>query len=207
VDAYWTNRAASGKPALSQDAGTPVTQAHQRGSRDKLEGTGISVVYGPTQLTVTWADGSILALRFDAVAIEAELERPPGEGVVVLRFGARMDRDVPQGVMSGLNVALRFPETIPAEVERLAERLRPVTAARGDDRPGSVTGQLAHPRAGMPDARAPASRPAPVRIHAAPACWADDPSWVGLYPPRETERLLLVPPGGRANPTEHPQAT
>jgi hypothetical protein len=191
---------------VGQNAGIPAADDYQHDVPLRMTGIAVSVVYNPRQLNISWENGSSLTLRFDAVTGKVEVDRPPGGGPVLLRFGVRMNKQAPRGITTGLNVVLPFPETIAAEVERLAERLSQATAPPGHGRPGPVTGQLVHPSAGMPEAQASVRQAAPVRIRAAPAYWADDPGWIGLYPPKDTERLLLASPDGQARRADHPSA-
>lgn len=188
-----TNAATPG----AQEACPPADHVRQHDGPLRVTGVGVSVLYNPRQLNISWANGSDLTLRFDTIKSTVTVDLAPDEGLVLLRFGVRMGIQAARDGMTGVNVVLPFPETISAEVEGLAERLRSVAAVHGDARPGSISG---HP---APDAQAAASRAAPVRIRAEPAYWGDDQSWVGLYPPKETQRLLAMP-DEPAGPTEIP---
>jgi hypothetical protein len=63
-----------------------------------------------------------------------------------------------------------------------------------------------HPVAGEPAASQSPPPPQPVRINAALAAWADDPDWIVLYPPRETQLLLLKPPDPQTRRSGRPPA-
>ena len=71
----------------------------------------------------------------------------------------------------------------------------------------AATGPPADPAPTTQERRKPAAASAPVRIQAWPRSWIDDPAWFGLYPTKETERLLMTPADQPATPTECPQVS
>ena len=158
----------------AQEACPPADHARQHDGPLRVTGVGVSVLYNSRQLNISWANGSNLTLRFDTIKSTVTVDLAADEGLVLLRFGIRMDIQAARHGRTGVDVVLPFPATISAEVD-------------GDARPGSISGRPAS------DAQALASQAAPVRIRATPAYWGDDQSWVGLYPPKETQRLLAMP--------------
>jgi hypothetical protein len=102
---------------------------------------------------------------------------------------------------------LPFPEWLAPDVQWLAEMLNAVGPAHGDGTPDAATDPPADPAPTTPESRTPTAASAPVRIQAWPGYWTDDPDWVGLYPTRETERLLMTPADQPAGPTEYPQVS
>lgn len=170
-----------------------------------LRGIGVWVLYCPSQLNIVWDNGSSVVLRFDAVTIFAQVERGQGADVVQLQVNVRMD--TPPGVNGIWSALLPFPGRSAPDVQQLAEMLDAVGLAHGDGTSTAAADQPAHPSPATPEARMQAAQSAPVRIRARPGYWTDDPDWVGLYPTRETERLLMMSADQPAEPTEYPQVT
>jgi hypothetical protein len=173
-----------------------------------LRGIGLWILYGPSQLNIMWENGSSLIVRFDAVRTTAQSRPGRDPGVVELWIMVRMD-DAHGG--NGLYSALLpFPAEQAPGVQSLEEMLQSRASPGGETAPDAEIGFPAHPPAATPDTQPSAPRPltqlAPVRIDAPARPWTDDENWIGLYPPRETERLVAQ--ADRPAPAaEHPQAT
>ncbi len=199
---------AAGRLAVSQDA--PASTAQSRQSREwaALRGTGLWILYCPSQLNIMWENGSNLIVRLDAATTFAEFRQGQDPGVVELRIVVRMDN--PPGINGRYSALLSFPADQSPGVQRLAEMLYSRISSDGETAPDAKIGPSAQPPAAKPDAQPSASkppmpRPAPVRIEASARHWTDDRDWIGLYPPRETERLLAH--GDRpVQDAEHPKA-
>jgi hypothetical protein len=170
-----------------------------------LAGIGVWVRYGPSQLNIMWDNGSIAVLRFEVATIFAHVEQGQDADVVQLHVNVQMG--TPPGVNGIWFALLPFPERSAPAVRQLAEKLNAVGLAHGDGMPDAATDQPAPPPPAPPETRTPTVQSAPVRIPAWPGYWTDDPDWVGLYPTRETERLLMTPADQPAAPTEYPQVT
>lgn len=177
---------------MSQDAGATGPAYHQRQGWTSLMGVGVWVLIGPSQLNIMWDNGSSAVLRFGASAIFAHVERVPGADMVQLHVNVQMETS--RGIRGIWFALLPFPGRSAPAVQRLAELL-------------AATDQPTDPSPATPDAPMLTAQPAAVRIRAWPGYWADDPDWVGLYPTRETERLLMMPADQPAEPTEYPQVT
>ena len=190
---------------MSQDPDATGPQPSQRQDWIPLTGIGVRVGYGPGQLSIVWDNGSNATLRFDAVTIFAQVEREQGADVVQLQVNVHMN--IPPGVNGIWSALLPFPERRAPDVQRLADILNAVGLAHGDGTPDAATGPPADPAPTPPESRMPTAASAPVRIQAWPGYWTDDPDWVGLYPTRETERLLMTPADQPAAPTEYPQVS
>jgi hypothetical protein len=190
---------------VSQDPDATGPQSSQRQDWIPLTGIGVRVGYGPGQLSIVWDNGSKAVLRFDAVTIFAQVEREQGADVVQLQVNVHMN--TPPGVNGIWSALLPFPERRAPDVQRLADMLNAVGLAHGDGTPDAATDPPADPAPTPPESRMPTAASAPVRIQAWPGYWTDDPDWVGLYPTRETERLLMTPADRPAAPTEYPQVS
>lgn len=190
---------------MSQDPHATGPQSSQRQDWISLTGVGVRVRYGPGQLSIAWDNGSNAVLRFDAVAIFAHVE--PGQGADVVQLHVKVDMNTPPGVNGTWFALLPFHEGLAPDVQRLADTLNAEGAAHGDGMPDAVTDQSAQAAPATPESRMPTAASAPVRIQAWPGYWTDDPDWVGLYPTRETERLLMTPADRPAAPTEYPQVS
>jgi hypothetical protein len=190
---------------VSQDPDAIGPQPSQHQGWVPLTGIGVRVRYGPGQLSIVWDNGSNTTLRFDALTIFAQVEPGPGADVVQLQVNVRMN--TPPGVNGIWSALLPFPERMAPEVQWLAEMLNAVGPAHGDRTPDAASDPLAAPAPTTPENRTPAAASAPVRIQARLGYWTDDPDWVGLYPTRETERLLMTPADQPAAPTEYPQVS
>jgi hypothetical protein len=190
---------------VSQDPEATGPQSRPPQDWIPLTGIGVRVRYGPGQLSIGWDNGSHAVLRFDAVTIFAQVEQGQGADVVQLQVNVRMNtRPGVNGIWSTL---LPFPERLAPDLQRLAEMLNAVDPAHGDGLPDAATDPPADPAPTTPTSRMPAAGSAPVRILAWPGSWTDDPAWVGLYPTRETERLLMTPADRPAASTQHPQVS
>jgi hypothetical protein len=215
-------------PAREQHTGAPhdgteLAQPDARavaGERD-FEGIGVTVRCSLNRVTFRWANDSLLTLKFDQVASKVDCQRLPEQGVIKLTLAARMDMDVPHGLVNGVNIVLAFSGSDAAKVESLAERLRSMAAATSRDGGSASGGARSAPpqagavesRSGAPqsrpgaaesraktaDSKVPASPPGPVRVRAGLASWADEENWLVLYPTKETERLLLASPSSQAD--------
>ena len=199
---------AAGRLAVSQDA--PASTAQSRQSREwaALRGTGLWILYCPSQLNIMWENGSNLIVRLDAATTSAEFRQGQDPGVVELRIEVRMDN--PPGINGLYSALLSFPADHSPGVQHLAEMLYSRISSDGETAPDAEIGSSAQPPVAKPDAQPSASKPpmpqpAPVRIEASARHWTDDRDWIGLYPPRETERLLAH--GDRpVQDAEHPKA-
>jgi hypothetical protein len=168
-----------------------------RGDGGRLNGLGVVLAYGPQLLTIRWANGSALDLKFGHMALDVRLE-PNGPGVAALWL--RLDMTKSPGSESFLEVVLPFPAEITAEVEAMAQALSALTASHGGGAPHvRQPGQPGTDRADSSDSPTAAARPerkdlAPptVLIDAGPTLWVDQPDWAGLYPPGETVSLLRL---------------
>jgi hypothetical protein len=189
---------------VSQDPDATGPQSSQRQDWISLTGIDIRVRYGPGQLSIFWDNGSNV-LRFDAVTIFAHVE--PGQGADVVQLHVKVHMNTPPGVNGTWFALLPFHEELAPDVQRLADMLNAEGAAHGDGTPDAVTDQSAQAAPATPETRTPIAASAPVRIQARPEYWTDDPDWVGLYPTRETERLLMTPADQPAAPTEYPQVS
>ncbi len=180
-----------------------------RNREHDFEGIGVMVRCSLNRVTFRWANDSLLTLKFDQVASKVNCQRLPEQGVIELTLGVRMDMDVPYGQVNGVTIVLMFLESDAAKAESLAQRLRSMAATGRDAGPGSAGALSARPHAGAEEPRsgtkAPAGPPGPVRIHAGLASWADEESWLVLYPTKETERLLLASPLSQARQADHQQ--
>lgn len=195
----------------------------------EFEGLGATVRCSLNRVTFRWANDSVLTLKFDQVIMKVEFHRLPAQKLITLEVAVRMNMDPPLSVANGANIVIAFPESDAAKVESLAERLRSMAVAVGSD-PGPVpgSGQATRPQAGAvesrsgapqsrqggaearpktADSKAPASPPGPVRVRAGLASWADEQSWLVLYPTKETERLLVVSPPSQAGQADRKQGT
>lgn len=190
---------------MSQDPDATGPQSSQRQDWISLTGIGVRVRYGPGQLNIAWGNRSNVVLWFAAVTIFAQVEREQDADVVQLQVNVRMG--TPPGVNGMWSALLPFPERLAPDLQRLAEVLNAVGLAHGDGTPDAATDQPAHPSPATAETRVPTAASAPVRIAAWPGYWTDDPDWVGLYPTRETERLLMMPADRPAEPTEYPQVS
>lgn len=190
---------------MNQDPDTTGPQSSQRQDRIPLTGIGVRVGYGPGQLNIVWDNGSKVVLRFDAVAISAQVERVQGADVVQLQVN--VDMNIPPGINGIWSALLPFPERRAPDVQQLADMLNAVGLAHEDGTPEAATDPPAAPAPATPETRTPTAASAPVRIQARPGSWTDDPNWYGLYPTRETERLLMTPADQPAEPTEYPQVS
>jgi hypothetical protein len=190
---------------VSQDADATGPQSTQRQDWTRLTGIGVRVGYGPGQLSIVWDNGSKVVLRFDTVTIFAQVERELGADVVQLQVNVHMN--IPPGVNGIWSALLPFPERRAPDVRRLADMPDAAGPAHGDGAPDAATDQPAQTAPATPETRTPTAASAPVRIQARPGSWADDPNWYGLYPTRETERLLMTPADQPTEPTEYPQVS
>ena len=194
---------------MSQDAAASMAQSRPSHEWVMLTGIGLWILYCPSQLNITWENGSSLIVRLDAATIVAHPSHGQNPGVAELRIGVQMDN--PRGANGSCSVMLSFPAEQDPGVQRLAEMLQSLASSDGENAPAAETGFPSHPPATTPEALRPApkppvTQPAPVRIDASARHWADDSDWIGLYPPRETERLL-ADSDRPAQAPEHPQAT
>jgi hypothetical protein len=187
---------------VSQDPDGSGPQSSQRQDWIPLTGIGVQVRYGPGQFSIVWDNGSNAVLRLDAVTIFAQVEREQGAGVVQLQVNVQMN--TPPGVGGIWSALLPFPEWRAPDVQWLAAMLNAVGPAHEDRTPDAAIDPPTDP-APTTEIRTPTAASAPVRIQAWPGYWTDDPNWVGLYPTRETERLLMTPADQPAGPTEYPQ--
>jgi hypothetical protein len=189
---------------VSQDPDATGPQSSLRQDWVALTGIGVRVRYGPGQLSIFWDNGSNTVLRFDAVTIFAQVEREQGADVVQLQVNVHMN--TPPGINGIWSALLPFPERLAPDVQWLAEMLNAVGPPRGVGTPDAAIDPPADP-APTTESRTPTAASAPVRIQAGPGYWTDDPDWVGLYPTRETERLLMTPADQPAEPTKYPQVS
>jgi hypothetical protein len=189
---------------VSQDPDATGPQSTQRQDWIQLTGIDVRVRYGPGQLSIIWANGSA-ELRFGAVTIFAQVVPEQGADVVQLQVNVHMK--TPPGVNGIWSALLPFPERLAPDVQRLAEMLNAVGPAREDGTRDAATDPPPDPVPTPPESRTPAAASAPVRIQARLGYWTDDPNWVGLYPTRETERLLMTPADQPAASTEYPQVS
>jgi len=167
-----------------------VHENGQRGLAGQFVGVGFLARYGSGHFTVTWADGSSLTLNLASTLLRAVASGQDEDGIVWLRVRARM-RGLPDP-RDELIVVLPFEAAHSDEVHRLAAELgeqtskpcaaTPAKAQVPQHGPDPVSGP--DPVKGQQDAR-----PA-IRIGVKPDLWADDPHWLGLCPPTETQRLL-----------------
>ncbi len=190
---------------MSQDADATGPQSTQRQDWTRLTGIGVRVGYGAGLLNIMWDNGSNAVLRLGAVTISARVESGQAAGVVQLQVDAHMN--TPPGGNGIWSALLPFPERLAPDVQRLADMLDAAGPAHGDGAPDAATDQPAQAAPATPETRTPTAASAPVRIQARPGSWADDPNWYGLYPTRETERLLMTPADQPTEPTEYPQVS
>jgi hypothetical protein len=174
-----------------------------------LRGIGLWILYGPSHLNILWENGSSLIVRFDAVRTTAQSRPGRDPGVVELSIMVQIDN--PRGVDGRYSALLSFPAEQAPGVQSLVEMLQSRASRDGETAPAAEIGFPAHPSAVTPDAQPSAPKPqmtqlAPVRIDASARPWTDDGDWIGLYPPRETERLVAQA-DRPAQAAEHPQAT
>jgi hypothetical protein len=174
-----------------------------------LRGIGLWILYGPSHLNIMWENGSSLIVRFKAVRITAQSRPGRDPGVVELSIMVQLDK--PGGVDGRYSALLSFPAEQAPGVQSLVEMLQSRASRDGETAPAAEIGFPADPSAATPDAQPSAPKPpmtqlAHVQIDASARPWTDDGDWIGLYPPRETERLVAQadPP---AQAAEHPQAT
>jgi hypothetical protein len=193
---------------VSQDPDATGPQSSQHQGWVPLTGIGVRVRYGPGQLSISWDNGSNAVLRFDAVTIFAQVERVEQEqGADVVQLQVNVHMNTPPGVNGIWFTLLPFPERMAPDVQWLAAMLNAVGPAHEDGTPEAAAGPPADPAPATPENRTPTAASAPVRIQAGPGDWTDDPDWVGLYPTRETERLLMTHADQPATPTEYPQVS
>jgi hypothetical protein len=190
---------------MSQEPDATGPRSSPRQDWTPLTGIGVRVRYGPGQLSIRWDNGSRAVLPFDAVTIFAQVEQGEGADVVQLQVNVRMN--TPPGVNGIWSALLPFPERLAPDVRRLADMLNAVDPAHGDGTPDAAADPPAGPAPTTQESRIPTAASAPVRILAWPGSWTDDPDWVGLYPTRETERLLMTPADQPVAPTEYPQVS
>ena len=190
---------------MSQDADATGPQSTQRQDWTRLTGIGVRVGSGPGQLSIVWDNGSKAVLRFDAVTFSAQVERDQGTDVVQLQVN--VDMNIPPGANGVWSALLPFPERRAPDVQQLADMPNAVGVAHEDGAPDAATDQPAQAAPATPETRTPTAASAPVRIQARPGSWTDDPNWYGLYPTRETERLLMTPADQPAEQTEYPQVS
>ena len=200
---------AAGRPAVSQDATASMAQTRQSHEWVTLRGIGLWILYCPSQLNIMWENGSNLIVRLDAATTVAQFRQGQDPGVVELRIMVQMDN--PRGVNGFYSAMLSFPAERAPDVQSLAEMLQSLISSDGETTPTAEIGLPAHPPTATPDAqpsapKPPMTQPTPVRIHASARYWADDRDWIGLYPTRETERLVAHA-DRPAQAAEHPQAT
>ena len=145
-----TNAATPG----AQEACPPADHVRQHDGPLRVTGVGVSVLYNPRQLNISWANGSDLTLRFDTIKSTVTVDLAPDEGLVPLRFGVRMGIQAARDGMTGVNVVLPFPETISAEVEGLGRRgcarWRPYMVMPGRDRSPVILRRTPRPRPAGP---------------------------------------------------------
>lgn len=183
------------------DTGAQSPQGHEWVT---LPGIGLLIRYCPSQLNIIWDNGSNLLVRFDATTTSAEVMQARDSGVIGLRIAVQMN--APRGA-NGFSIVLPFAAERAPGVQSLAEMLQSLTSTHRDSAPAAEAGVPAHSPTVTPDARPPAPQPDPVRIDVPPRHWADDTDWIGLYPTRETERLLVTHADPPAQPAEHPPTT
>jgi hypothetical protein len=166
----------------------------------RLNGLEAEVKYSPNYLKVVWSNGSEVTIRSASRVIEARVEHLhfPVD-VVTLTLNVRMD--TPETMVSKLTIVICFAAGLDADVHRLADTMN-AERVGGDSAlaPGRSHGE---PPPGEP--LSPPQLPV-VRIMANLAAWADDPQWIGLYPPQETIRLIAVPspePASEAGRSPH----
>jgi hypothetical protein len=175
---------------MSQEDTASMAQSGPSHEWVMLRGIGLWILYGPSHLNIMWENGSSLIVRFDAVRTTAQSRPGRDPGVVELSIMVQMDN--PRGVDGRYSALLSFPAERAPGVQSLVEMLQSRASPDGETAPAAP--------------RPPMTQLAPVQIDASARPWTDDGDWIGLYPPRETERLVAQA-DRPAQAAEHPQAT
>lgn len=188
----------------------------------QLDGHGVSVRYRQNQLEVTWESGAQLTMRSPERRMTAQVDLIQLLGTVVL-LTLKAAIPVPEPWFSHADIVLAFPGALEEDVRRLGARLnddQPGTGAptaREPDRasppppaqhrrdpwdppaaePAPPPPQNGHPPTAVARGGHPAELP-PVAFAADMTAWADDPDWIGLFPPAETSRLIVGRSPGRS---------
>jgi hypothetical protein len=186
------------------DAVAPLGNAS--GESLHLVGYGVTVLYTQSLLKVTWENGTEMTMRSPGRGVTAEVHHIRlVVDIVTLTLKAQIA--VPDPGLSRVDIVLAFPGSLEEDVQRLAGR---VNAGREDS--GSLTPEQRAPRTAEPahgarahDQQPPAgpartgypAQPQPVGLPAVTFqadldAWAESPDWIGLYPSRETTRLIVT---------------
>jgi len=182
-----------GTPEQPRDGEAPES-AHSR----RIDGYGVSLLYRYRYMVITLGPEDWINFRIVQDArISAQVKQGRREDLVLLELAIEANR----GFML---IELPFYAT-------QADELRDFVEALERYFPGNVRVMRSRPGVRAPGpARAPAATDArnggtgdpapprrqalpPVAIRARPAVGADDPHWISLRPPKETERLLSAP--------------